>query len=41
MATGAQLRGTTSGLSTSGVTLFGPREYGIAAGSEIGATLLD
>ncbi|MFJ5780433.1 FG-GAP-like repeat-containing protein [Streptomyces sp. NPDC093094] len=36
-----QLRGTTSGLSTRGVSLFGPREYGIAAGSGIGTTLLD
>ncbi|MGC0327060.1 hypothetical protein RKD23_000050 [Streptomyces sp. SAI-170] len=36
-----QLRGTSSGLSTSGVTLFGPTQYGVASGSEIGTTLLD
>ncbi|WP_051789944.1 FG-GAP repeat protein [Streptomyces sp. NRRL S-1022] len=35
-----QLRGSRGGLSTSGVSTFGPREYGVAAGSRIGETLL-
>ncbi|MEU0009023.1 FG-GAP-like repeat-containing protein [Streptomyces sp. NPDC006314] len=36
-----QLRGTSNGLSTGDVTVFGPKEYGVARGSGIGDTLLD
>ncbi|MFG3013872.1 FG-GAP repeat protein [Streptomyces cinerochromogenes] len=35
-----QLRGTRSGVSTSGVSTFGPREYGVSPGSGVGGTLL-
>ncbi|MCF3133161.1 FG-GAP repeat protein [Streptomyces olivochromogenes] len=35
-----QLRGTNSGLSTSSVSAFGPKEYGVSPGSGIGETLL-
>ncbi|MGW1007370.1 FG-GAP-like repeat-containing protein [Streptomyces sp. NPDC002520] len=35
------LPGTSSGLSTGSVSIFGPKDYGIAAGSGIGTTLLD
>ncbi|MFJ4584217.1 FG-GAP repeat protein [Streptomyces echinatus] len=36
-----QLRGTSNGVSTSNVSLFGPKEYGVSSGSGIGETLLD
>ncbi|MFJ4467339.1 FG-GAP-like repeat-containing protein [Streptomyces sp. NPDC089424] len=36
-----QLRGTGSGLSTSTVSYFGPKEFRLPAGSGIGTTLLD
>ncbi|WP_311315081.1 FG-GAP and VCBS repeat-containing protein [Streptomyces naphthomycinicus] len=35
-----QLRGSHSGLSTSSVSTFGPREYGVSASSRIGETLI-
>ncbi|MFJ3311012.1 FG-GAP-like repeat-containing protein [Streptomyces sp. NPDC086549] len=35
-----QLRGTRTGVSTSGVSAFGPNEYGVSSGSRIGETLL-
>ncbi|MFI1839911.1 FG-GAP-like repeat-containing protein [Streptomyces olivaceoviridis] len=35
-----QLRGSSSGLSTSGVSVYGPKEYGVSSGSGIGETLL-
>ncbi|GAB1339963.1 FG-GAP repeat protein [Streptomyces sp. E-15] len=36
-----QLRGTGTGVSTSAVSVFGPKEYGVSSGSGIGDTLLD
>ncbi|MFE9498947.1 FG-GAP and VCBS repeat-containing protein [Streptomyces collinus] len=35
-----QLRGTSTGLSTRDVSVFGPKDYGVAPGSGIGETLL-
>ena len=35
-----QLRGTGSGVSTSSVTVYGPKDYAVAPGSGIGDTLL-
>ncbi|MFH9672034.1 FG-GAP-like repeat-containing protein [Streptomyces sp. NPDC017405] len=35
-----QFRGTGAGVSTSGVRVFGPEDYGVAPGSAIGETLL-
>ncbi|MEV0241515.1 FG-GAP-like repeat-containing protein [Streptomyces sp. NPDC050674] len=35
-----QLRGTTGGLSTSGVSVFGPTQYALSSASGIGRTLL-
>lgn len=35
-----QLRATSGGLSTSGISVYGPMEYGVSSGSGIGETLL-
>ncbi|MFF9091288.1 FG-GAP repeat protein [Streptomyces sp. NPDC014991] len=36
-----QLRGTNTAVSTSNVSVFGPKDYNVAPGSGIGDTLLD
>ncbi|MEU7428093.1 FG-GAP repeat protein [Streptomyces sp. NPDC040750] len=35
-----QLRGTSNGPSTQTAHVFGPKDYGVAAGSGVGGTLL-